>query len=724
VPEDFRFDLFLSHSAKDKPVVRELAARLQRDGARVWVDEEQIKPGDSIPAKIEEGLEHSRVLVLCMSANAFGSDWAQLEAGTFRFRDPLNRERRFIPLRLDDAPIKGSIAQFLYIDWRPSSRNETYKELIEACVGTAPHAESEQREQVGWSVARIEEVVLDRESRQEFPKKTRDTLAQRVGMRCSNPACRRLTTGPHSDPEKALNFGVAAHIETSLVDAPRDSSSLSKTARSSIENAIWLCQNCARLVDADPKRYSVELLRTWKNEAENEATKAVDRPEGWSVPTRQVSPAEGPVVKLTPRQMVAVFFGCAFLGAATFHLNLVAGAVFLSLAVAIGLFGFLGGVAHVENRWANFGGSVGAFVSTLLIILKYGGGGTNLVDIQGAVYVDGQPATKATATLLETAYSDNRREITEGNPGVFEFRGVQGPVSRVKLRIEVDAPIRLSPVVVEKPFVPSQLIRIDLPKPVTSNSLLPSNVSLSPEELAMPMKHFEWRLEVPLMGLLSLERLAELIGYGETNLAKYDFETWNPRPHENVQFGPRPRGLGSQAGKFVETFLGGTGVNLNFYWVRGANPPELGYTHGFRFTDRRNGDNEFVQRLPPYAIEHMLPECEVTGGSVHTFGVSDNALMRIDVNSNQTAIIIEWTTEAGSQLILSDFSRLGVTAEFWEASGFPGRLRVEKVSQIPAWRLSATIDYRWKVQSEAMRWTIDAETGKRKTSLSRFQYQP
>jgi hypothetical protein len=77
---DFQFDVFLSHSAKDKAVVRELAARLKKDGVRVWLDEDQIKPGDSIPAKIEEGLEHSRVLVLCMSANAFGSDWAQLEA--------------------------------------------------------------------------------------------------------------------------------------------------------------------------------------------------------------------------------------------------------------------------------------------------------------------------------------------------------------------------------------------------------------------------------------------------------------------------------------------------------------------------------------------------------------------------------------------------------------------------------------------------------------------
>jgi len=103
-------DVFLSHSAKDKAVVGPLAERLRKDG-----------------------LEHSRVLVLCMSANAFGSDWAQLacpavapkrrrKAGTFRFRDPLNKERRFIPLRLDDAPVKGSLAQFLHINWLPADR--------------------------------------------------------------------------------------------------------------------------------------------------------------------------------------------------------------------------------------------------------------------------------------------------------------------------------------------------------------------------------------------------------------------------------------------------------------------------------------------------------------------------------------------------------------------------------------------------------------------------
>ena len=123
MPDEFAYDVFFSHSAKDKAVVRPLAERLRRDGLKVWFDEWVLKPGDNIPAKIEAGLEQSRVLVLCMSAHAFASDWAQLEAGTFRFRDPLNRERRFIPLRLDDAPIKGSLAQFLCISWQSGSFN-------------------------------------------------------------------------------------------------------------------------------------------------------------------------------------------------------------------------------------------------------------------------------------------------------------------------------------------------------------------------------------------------------------------------------------------------------------------------------------------------------------------------------------------------------------------------------------------------------------------------
>ena len=32
--EQFKYDVFISHSAQDKPAVRELAERLRRDGLR------------------------------------------------------------------------------------------------------------------------------------------------------------------------------------------------------------------------------------------------------------------------------------------------------------------------------------------------------------------------------------------------------------------------------------------------------------------------------------------------------------------------------------------------------------------------------------------------------------------------------------------------------------------------------------------------------------------
>ncbi len=54
----FPCDVFLSHSAKDKAVARPLAERLRKDGLKVWFNEWVLKPGDSIPAKIEERMEH------------------------------------------------------------------------------------------------------------------------------------------------------------------------------------------------------------------------------------------------------------------------------------------------------------------------------------------------------------------------------------------------------------------------------------------------------------------------------------------------------------------------------------------------------------------------------------------------------------------------------------------------------------------------------------------
>lgn len=93
-------------------------------------------------------------------------------------------------------------------------------------------------------------------------------MARRVNYRCSNPKCRCPTSGPHEQSTKTVNIGVAAHLTAASPGGPRFDSSLLPEQRKSVENGIWLCQKCAKLVDSDPMRYTLQVLRNWKRCAE------------------------------------------------------------------------------------------------------------------------------------------------------------------------------------------------------------------------------------------------------------------------------------------------------------------------------------------------------------------------------------------------------------------------------------------------------------------------
>jgi hypothetical protein len=116
--------------------------------------------------------------------------------------------------------------------------------------------------------------------RGDFSEGVKRTVAMRVANRCSKPDCHATTSGPQLDPAKALNLGVGAHITAASPGGPRYDSSLTPKERSSTENAIWLCQNCAKLVDNDANRFTADLLRASKRNAEDEAIACIGKPSG------------------------------------------------------------------------------------------------------------------------------------------------------------------------------------------------------------------------------------------------------------------------------------------------------------------------------------------------------------------------------------------------------------------------------------------------------------
>jgi hypothetical protein len=114
--------------------------------------------------------------------------------------------------------------------------------------------------------------------RDDFSQQIKRTLAQRVGYICSNPKCRTSTSGPHTIPSKSIIVGVAAHITAAAPGGPRYDPNLLETQRRSPENGIWLCQNCAKLIDSDWNLFTKEILFSWKFQAEESQFQKISAP--------------------------------------------------------------------------------------------------------------------------------------------------------------------------------------------------------------------------------------------------------------------------------------------------------------------------------------------------------------------------------------------------------------------------------------------------------------
>ena len=120
-------------------------------------------------------------------------------------------------------------------------------------------------------------------SRLEFSAKTKRVLAQRVGYRCSNPECKTKTTiGPGDTPNSVILLGEAAHIVGAIQDgkdklSPRSDSSKTASDITSLGNGIWLCRNCHKLVDSKTSKYTIEVLKGWKKQAEEKQSQILEQ---------------------------------------------------------------------------------------------------------------------------------------------------------------------------------------------------------------------------------------------------------------------------------------------------------------------------------------------------------------------------------------------------------------------------------------------------------------
>jgi hypothetical protein len=108
-------------------------------------------------------------------------------------------------------------------------------------------------------------------NRDDFQKSTVDALGKRSAFICSYSRCRCNTLSPSlEDDSKFIYIGKAAHITAAAKGGARYDERMSSEQRKSIENAIFLCSNCADMIDKNKGvDFPVELLKEWKQHHES-----------------------------------------------------------------------------------------------------------------------------------------------------------------------------------------------------------------------------------------------------------------------------------------------------------------------------------------------------------------------------------------------------------------------------------------------------------------------
>jgi hypothetical protein len=77
-----QFDVFLAHSSKDKPLIRQIYQELKQRGMHPWLDEEEIAPGTQFQDEIQQAIGQIKVAAICIGQTGLGR-WQKLELKSF-----------------------------------------------------------------------------------------------------------------------------------------------------------------------------------------------------------------------------------------------------------------------------------------------------------------------------------------------------------------------------------------------------------------------------------------------------------------------------------------------------------------------------------------------------------------------------------------------------------------------------------------------------------------
>jgi len=123
--------VFISHNWKDKEVARQIAKDLTARGIGVWLDEAEIRLGDSLIEKIREGIDNVEYLLVLLSSASVDSQWVRKEVDTAMNQEIEGKRVKVLPVLLDECDLPGFLKGKFYADLKTMTNYDTVLNLIE-----------------------------------------------------------------------------------------------------------------------------------------------------------------------------------------------------------------------------------------------------------------------------------------------------------------------------------------------------------------------------------------------------------------------------------------------------------------------------------------------------------------------------------------------------------------------------------------------------------------
>jgi hypothetical protein len=110
------FNAFLSYHSGDSEWVATLKSALEAKGIRVWIDSEQLRPGNLFPGALASAIGSIECVVLVLSRGSTASAWVEEE-----YSLALAHRRQVVPVLLDDVEPPGFLAGRTWVDFRDAA---------------------------------------------------------------------------------------------------------------------------------------------------------------------------------------------------------------------------------------------------------------------------------------------------------------------------------------------------------------------------------------------------------------------------------------------------------------------------------------------------------------------------------------------------------------------------------------------------------------------------